>query len=130
MNLIWDTNAISALLKGDAQANQYLVRQTGMGNNSLVCMPVHYEVLRGLLHRNAVNQLRRYNTIILPSFTFQSTLDADWLSAAQLWADTVRRGRQFSDVDLLVAAVAIRLDGIIVSNDQDFDALSVKRESW
>jgi len=39
-------------------------------------------------------------------------------------------GRAFSDVDLLVAAVAERLGGIIVSADADFDALSVLRENW
>ncbi len=130
MNLIWDTNAVSALLKGEPEANRYLLDHISAGDNSSICMPVHFEVVRGLLYRNAVIQLRRYTTLLLPSFTLQSTVDADWSLAAQLWADTVRKGRQLSDVDLLIAAIALRLDGIIVSNDRDFDALSVRRESW
>jgi predicted nucleic acid-binding protein len=35
-----------------------------------------------------------------------------------------------SDIDLLVAAVAKRLGGVIVSADADFDALSNSRENW
>jgi len=33
-------------------------------------------------------------------------------------------------VDLLIAALALRLDAIIVTNDEDFLALPVKRENW
>jgi len=57
-------------------------------------------------------------------------MDEDWEKAARYWADTASRGRQFSDVDLLVAAVASRLGGVIVSSDTDFDALSVPRQDW
>jgi predicted nucleic acid-binding protein len=40
------------------------------------------------------------------------------------------KGRQFSDMDLLIAAIAKRLDAILVSSDSDFDALPVTREDW
>jgi predicted nucleic acid-binding protein len=33
-------------------------------------------------------------------------------------------------VDLLIAAVAQRIDAVIVSADADFDHLSVRRENW
>jgi predicted nucleic acid-binding protein len=33
-------------------------------------------------------------------------------------------------MDLLTAAMAMRLNAIIVSADDDFDALAVKRENW
>jgi predicted nucleic acid-binding protein len=35
-----------------------------------------------------------------------------------------------SDVDVLLAALAHRLDGIIASSDSDYDPLPVKRENW
>lgn len=54
----------------------------------------------------------------------------DWDEAARLWAQTQKRGRQFSDIDLLLVAVSIRLDAILVSADEDFGALPVRRENW
>ena len=47
---------------------------------------------------------------------------ADWHQASQYWADARHAGRQLSDVDLLLAAVAARLDAVIVSSDEDFNA--------
>ena len=66
----------------------------------------------------------------MPLLDWLPLTDADWRQAAQFWADTRSTGKQLSDVDLLVAALAKRLDAIIISNDDDFDALPVKRENW
>jgi predicted nucleic acid-binding protein len=54
----------------------------------------------------------------------------DWDRAAQLWAEARTKGRQLSDVDLLIADIAIRLDAILVTADDDFGALPVRRENW
>ena len=40
------------------------------------------------------------------------------------------QGKQLSDVDLLIAALAQRLDGVVVTSDDDFDALPIQRENW
>jgi len=56
--------------------------------------------------------------------------DEDWERAAHLWADAANRGRALSDVDLLVAVVALRLGAVVVSADDDFDTLPVQRENW
>ena len=74
--------------------------------------------------------MRVYEERIKPQFQWVPIIEADWQQAAQFWADTVSRGLQLSDVDLLVAAVSVRLSGIIVSADDDFDALPVTRQSW
>ncbi|MCL4256449.1 MAG: hypothetical protein KJ043_22020 [Anaerolineae bacterium] len=39
-------------------------------------------------------------------------------------------GRQLSDIDLLVASVALRLNGVVVTDDHDFDILPVATENW
>jgi predicted nucleic acid-binding protein len=67
---------------------------------------------------------------IIPLLDYIPLDDEDWLQAARLWADTRRQGRQLSDVDVLVAAVAFRRSAIIVSSDTDFDSLPVRREDW
>jgi len=57
-------------------------------------------------------------------------VEDDWRQAAEFWAETVSKGLQLADIDLLIAAVATRLDGVIVSADDDFDALSTARRNW
>jgi predicted nucleic acid-binding protein len=47
-----------------------------------------------------------------------------------LWATAVSAGKQLSDIDLLLVAQAKRLDAVIVSADDDFDAFNVRRENW
>ena len=66
----------------------------------------------------------------MPLVTYVQVEEADWLQAAQFWADVDNKGRQLSDIDLLLAALAHRLDAVIVSSDADFDALPIKRENW
>jgi predicted nucleic acid-binding protein len=50
--------------------------------------------------------------------------------AAQFWAVARNAGRQLFDVDLLIAALAFRLNTVVVTNDNDFNALPVRHENW
>jgi predicted nucleic acid-binding protein len=70
------------------------------------------------------------NEIIVPELEWVALVDADWRQAAAFWAEARKAGKQLSDVDLLLAAMTLRLDGILVSADDDFDALAVKNENW
>jgi predicted nucleic acid-binding protein len=56
--------------------------------------------------------------------------DDDWKQAAHYWVDTVRAGKQLADIDLLIAAIARRTNAVVVSADDDFDALPIRRENW
>ena len=95
-----------------------------------LCPPVHFEVRRGLLWKNAQVQWNAYTQDIVPRFTWIPLLEADWEQAAVLWAQTRKAGRQLSDIDLLIAAITLRVEGTIASNDADFDALDVPRVNW
>lgn len=95
-----------------------------------LCTPVIYEVERGWEYRQAQAKLHDFRQNIIPRFTLVPTQLTDWRIAARLWADARRRGRQLSDVDLLIAAIAIRLSATIVSSDEDFKALPVQWENW
>lgn len=98
----------------------------------LVCLstPVHYEIVRGLTKLDARRQLENYYSTVVPALRWQSLLRKDWDEAARLWAQTQNQGRQLSDMDLLLAAMALRLDAIFVTADDDFNALPIKRENW
>jgi len=74
--------------------------------------------------------MNRFHSVVLPLFQVVPIILADWKTASVLWASSRAKGIQLSDVDLLVAAVSIRLNGIIVTDDQDFDDLPVRVENW
>jgi len=130
MVFVLDTNVISDMVA--PKPNPDVLRQLAAQRQQAICLceAVDYEVRRGYLKSKATTRLRVYEERIKPQFQWVPIIEADWQQSAQFWADTVSRGLQLSDVDLLVAAVAVRLSGIIVSADDDFDALPVTRQSW
>ena len=127
---ILDTNVISDLLKRNANVYAQLQASLKDSDTVCICQPVHYETLRGLLWVGAMSKKAVLQDDFLPLFRWIPLTDDDWLQAAHYWAATIGAGRQLADVDLLIAAVATRLGAIIVSSDNDFDALPVKRVNW
>jgi len=130
MNYVLDTNVISDLLKRHLQVTQRVEASLKRGDFLYLCQPVYYEVLRGLLWKKAASQLTVLETSFRPTFEWLPLTDSDWIQAAHYWETTVRSGRQLADSDLLIAAVASRIDAIVVTADDDFDALPVRRENW
>ncbi|HRF98698.1 MAG TPA: hypothetical protein PLZ51_25995 [Aggregatilineales bacterium] len=96
----------------------------------ILCEPVIYEIERGFKHRNAHNMLARFHSDFVPLFQTMPVGIEDWKLAGFLWANARSQGKQLSDVELLIGAVSIRLDGVIVSDDQDFGYIPVKLQNW
>jgi predicted nucleic acid-binding protein len=126
---ILDTNVISDNINGIEPTMTRTQRSFRSDTLMYFCQPVAYEVLRGLMRTKAVNKMRVYEKFV-PQLTWVELIVEDWRQAAQLWADATSRGKQLSDVDLLLAALCIRLNAILVSSDADFDALPIQRENW
>ena len=127
---ILDTNVITDRFN---RLPQVLDRLNDVGESGHVlglCDPVRYEVLRGLLKVNARRKLRLFHETIMPLMDHLALTDEDWRVAARLWASMRNQGKQFSDVDLLIAALAQRLNAVVVTADNDFEALSIQRENW
>ncbi len=127
MRFILDTNIISAGFNGDTQILAHL--ETHRTDEIYLCQPVYYEVMRGLIWKKAASKILTLQKLHVRLGWIELT-DEDWQRATRLWVEMVSRGRQLSDVDLLIAAIAIRLDAVIVTADADFDALPVRRENW
>jgi len=130
MIYLFDTNSLSDLLERRPTVVHQVAVQLAQNQSLAICRPVHYEVLRGLFWRKASSKLRLFNQRVLPVFSWLTLEDADWEQAANFWADARRRGKQLSDTDLLLAALAYRTGATVVSNDADFDALPITRENW
>jgi predicted nucleic acid-binding protein len=129
MIYLFDSNAIADLMS-ELPAIVSRVREKQREHVFGLSAPVDYEVRRGLLWKDAPAKYKIYLERIVTRFAYFSLTEMDWRTAAQYWASTRSAGKQLSDVDLLLAALAVRLDAVIVSNDGDFDALPVRRENW
>ncbi|MCU0514551.1 MAG: PIN domain-containing protein [Anaerolineae bacterium] len=125
-----DTNAISDYIRQFAPSTTRLNQSIRDGDVLYLCKPVEYEVVRGLLKFRADSQREIFEMDFVPQLTPLALTDADWRQAAQFWAEAGSAGKQLADVDLLVAALAFRLNAVIVTHDHDFDALPVRCENW
>lgn len=130
MIYVLDTNSISDLIAGLQQVTFNLNRRIRQGDTISLCQPIFYEIQRGLLWKPSGKRFAAFHTAIVPRMAWIPLTDDDWKQAAQFWADSKRKGKQLSDMDVLLATLAHRIDAIIVSSDTDFDALPVKREDW
>lgn len=130
MIYLLDTTTITDLIEGDAQVTDNLIKYLNHKDRIGLCPPVDYEVQRGLLAKNLQKKLRIFRMVILPRLEWFSLDDSDWLQATQFWVNARQAGRQLSDIDILLSALAHRLNTVIVSSDSDFDALSTQRQDW
>ena len=125
-----DSNVITDMVKHVHGVSDRVRAATLRGDQVCLTTPVHYEIVRGLTKLDARRQLEDYYSYIVPALRWKSLIRKDWDQAADLWAQTQKRGRQLSDMDLLLAAMSNRLDAILVTADEDFSILPVKRENW
>lgn len=130
LTYILDTNVIADAMNGRNPAAERFFTTVEAGHHVYLCQPVYYEVMRGLLKANATRKQAVFQETIMPALTWIPLTDADWRQAAQFWADASNAGRQLADVDLLIAAMAVRIGGTVVTADDDFDALPVQRVNW
>jgi len=127
---VMDTNVVSDIAAPKPLSTVLANLAKHRQDTLCLCEAVDYEIRRGYLKTSATTKLRAYETKVKRQFQWVIITEDDWKQAARFWADMANKGRAFSDVDLLVAAVAQRLGGIVVSADDDFDALPFKRVNW
>lgn len=125
-----DTNTISDVIKRFKPVREKFENALANDLRLILCQPVHYEVVRGMLWIEAATQLENYRQLFVPMFHWEPLIEEDWDSAAALWANTTRRGRKLSDIDLLITVMLRRLDATLISSDTDFDIFDIKRENW
>ncbi len=130
MIFLLDTNAITDFSRPSPDFVTNRNRRLRQGHKLGLCSPVYYESLRGLLKVNATTQITQLRNQVIPLFEWIPVIDTDWLQTAQFWADMETKGKKLSDMDLLIAAIAHRLDAVIVTGDADFEALPIRCENW
>ncbi len=127
---VLDTNIVTALLRHNPQVIQNISRAATRGADLFLCPVVFYELLRGLLHKDARKQLQ-YFLEIAAALTWNDFSHGDWQKAAELWADLRRQGCSIGDADLLIGVYALQRQATIVTaNEKHFEPLNVQFENW
>ena len=87
----------------------------------VVIDPILLEVMAGA-QRDSVGSLHR---LLVAQHVEGLTPRLDWLDAARIYRELRRRGETLrSQIDALMAAVAIRLDVPVLHRDRDFDTIA------
>jgi tRNA(fMet)-specific endonuclease VapC len=126
-----DTNHLSPLVTFDHPLRQTLIDQLRHSHTFSIAAPVLTEFLFGIqtLPRAVTNlqEWQKYQN----AFKYYDIDRADAEQAATLQLELRRRGRQLHTVDALIAAVALRYQLILLTTDQDFQALNgLAQENW
>lgn len=130
MIYLLDTNVVSDWINGYLPVITMAGEKIRQQNWLMLAQPIHYEVRRGLLAKGQTRKLSILQNEVVPRLHLVSLVEEDWLRAAELWAAVRLRGIAISDVDIFLAVLALRLDATIVTSDNDFDPLPVRRENW
>jgi len=126
-----DTNHASPLVTLQHPLRKKVLAAWATGDEFSLCVPVLCETLFGIsvLPRAVANraewqQLRQRLTCYQVE-----EIDAEYAVGLQL--SLRAKGRQLEMADALIAAIAIRYDLILLTQDGDFDPITqLKRENW
>lgn len=126
-----DTDILSAIMRqhpqATARARRYLIDQ----RRFTISIITRYEVLRGLLARQAVRQQHAFEQLCAASEVLPITEEVG-VQAAAIYADLYARGQLIGDADILIAATALVHGYAVATNNeahfQRINGLAV--ENW
>jgi tRNA(fMet)-specific endonuclease VapC len=129
-NLVLDTNIVSLIIRSDPKVLSRFNSILNLQNVILGCPAVWYELRRGLLARDAKNQMKRFEALYAGFIWHDYTLD-DWKLASELWSQRRAQGVPIGDADLLIGVFVRHRNAILVTdNEKDFANLGVTMENW
>ena len=126
-----DTNHVSPLVTPGHALIQRMQIQQAYGDTFAICVPVLAEVLFGIgIAPRAAQNLKLW-TQWEQSLECHVPDASDAAQAAQLQIMLRRQGRQLATVDALIAMTALRYDLILLTTDNDFQAVpGLRLDNW
>jgi len=131
MNFFLDTNIISYYLAANENVKAKIIETIYKGGSISTTQINVYEILKGLRWRN--NKRKEELFKILLRDIVVSGLDERVIDiASSIYADLRKSGKTIEDADILIAAIAIRNNGILVSNNtKHYDSIGqLKLVNW
>jgi len=113
-----DTDILSEFLRGNpkviAKVDEHL-KAYGHINLSII---TYYEILNGLLYKDARKQLDRFENFVMLNKVIPLTLSMA-KKAAMIQADLRKKGTEIGHTDTLIAGISITSDLQLISNNTD-----------
>ena len=113
-----DTDILSEFLRGDskviAKVDEHL-KEFGFISLSII---TYYEILNGLLYKDARKQLTRFEDFVELNKVIPLTLRTVKI-AATIQADLRKKGTEIGHTDTLIAGIAIASEMQLITNNTD-----------
>jgi tRNA(fMet)-specific endonuclease VapC len=122
--LLLDTDTISFFLRNQPKvmlnASDYLKFHKGFTFSIIT----RFEILRGLMVKNAQRQITNLGLICLQSREINLTSEII-NRASEIYADLYKRGQLIGDADILIAATALENSlSVVTNNESHFNRIS------
>jgi tRNA(fMet)-specific endonuclease VapC len=126
-----DTDILSRFFRRDPKVVARFAEYTAQHGAIAFSIVSYYEILSGLLHRDARRQLETFRDFSRESRILPLSREAAD-HAARLYAQTRKAGTPVDDVDILIAGIALAHDRVVVTcNTDHFGKLpGVVVEDW
>ncbi len=129
-----DTDILSYYFRGDEKVKRNFRDYLEFFNEIETSIITHYEIVGGLLAKDAKKQLKFYEVFIYQNTIVPLTEKSVSISA-ELYGKLKRTGNIIENIDLLIAGIAIESEMILVTNNEShFSRLTeisdLKIENW
>ena len=115
-----DTNIISYMLDDNDKIKNQINSIIANGHTFIIPPTVDYEIRRGLLAKNYLRKLRKFEQ--LQQFISVGTFDLKiWRKAAEIYATLSKQGKPIGksfDGDVFTAAYCVSNDYIVITNNK------------
>lgn len=126
-----DTDIISYFLKGDPVVLTHFEEYLAHFDTIEISLITYYEIMSGLLAKNASSQLNIFESFISQSLILPLTEGSVKISS-EIYGFLRKAGNPLDDIDLLIAGVALENDLVLVTNNlRHFSRIpNLKTENW
>ena len=126
-----DTDIMSYYFNGNIGIKEKLIETIENENNICTTVINIYEILKGLKWKNNQKKEKQFREFLGDITVF--TIDDDVIDiASDLFSKLRQTGKIIGDADILIAAIVIRNDGVLVSNNtKHYEGLEkLKLTNW
>lgn len=126
-----DTDILSYFFKGDKTVIINFEKYLQIYELIEISLITYYEVVGGLLAKNALKQLKVFEDLVTENLVIPMTEDSAKISA-ELYSKLRQTGNIVDDIDLLIAGIAIDNDLTLATNNEiHFNKIpGLKVENW
>ena len=126
-----DTNIISYYFNANESIKEKILE--AIDNNESICTTVInvYEIFKGFRWKNSKNKEDQFKDFLENVIVF--TIDDDVINiASDIYSNLRKSGKTIGDADILIAAIVIKNNGKLITNNVKHyeDIVELKLENW